>query len=164
MRFWLNEESELVAPAREVFNCEYVPPRRLTPYGAATSISTKTSRQQRLLNGSGNGKSANTTSANNADAIYSHSKTYSTMETQQQINELQSRQLELRAIMASSDERAAKCFKNGTSFRETYPDDFARYEAANAEYNRNEQTLAKLEATREAERAEEEQAHNIDAV
>ena len=34
------------------------------------------------------------------------------METQQQINELQSRQLELRAIMASSDERAAKCFKN----------------------------------------------------
>ena len=76
------------------------------------------------------------------------------METQQQINELQSRQLELRAIMASSDERAAKCFKNG----------FARYEAANAEYNRNEQTLAKLEATREAERAEEEQAHNIDAV
>ena len=83
------------------------------------------------------------------------------METQQQINELQSRQLELRAIMASSDERAAKCFKNGTSFRETYPDDFARYDA---EYNRNEQTLAKLEATREAERAEEEQAHNIDAV
>lgn len=86
------------------------------------------------------------------------------METQQQINELQSRQLELRAIVASSDERAAKCFKNGTSFRETYPDDFARYEATNAEYNRNEQTLAKLEATREAERAEEEQAHNIDAV
>ena len=59
------------------------------------------------------------------------------METQQQINELQSRQLELRAIMASSDERAAKCFKNGTSFRETYPDDFARYEAANAAYNRD---------------------------
>lgn len=54
--------------------------------------------------------------------------------------------------------------QNGTSFRETYPDDFARYEAANAEYNRNEQTLAELEATREAERAEEEQAHNIDAV
>ena len=45
-----------------------------------------------------------------------------------------------------------------------YVDDFARYEAANAEYNRNEQTLAKLEATRDAERAEEEQAHNIDAV
>lgn len=43
-------------------------------------------------------------------------KTYSTMETQQQINELQSRQLELRAIMASSDERAAKCFKTERRF------------------------------------------------
>ena len=63
------------------------------------SVSTTTSRRQRSSNISGNGKSANTTSANNADAIYSHSKTYSTMETQQQINELQSRQLELRAIM-----------------------------------------------------------------
>lgn len=79
------------------------------------------------------------------------------METQQQINELQSRQLELRAIMASSDERAAKCFKNGTSFRETYPDDFARYEAANAEYNRNEQTLAELKAKRAEELAAEEE-------
>lgn len=79
------------------------------------------------------------------------------METQQQINELQSRQLELRAIMASSDERAAKCFKNGTSFRETYPDDFARYEAANAEYNRNETTLAKLKAKRAEELAAEEE-------
>ena len=73
------------------------------------------------------------------------------METQQQINELQSRQLELRAIMASSDERAAKCFKNGTSFRETYPDDFARYQEANAEYNRNEMTLAELEVERKEE-------------
>ena len=73
------------------------------------------------------------------------------METQQQINELQSRQLELRAIMASSDERAAKCVKNGTSFR-------------GAAGVLKEQTLAELEATREAERAEEEQAHNIDAV
>ena len=49
------------------------------------------------------------------------------METQQQINELQSRQLELRAIMASSDERAAKCFKNGTSFRETYHETTFRF-------------------------------------
>lgn len=78
------------------------------------------------------------------------------METQQQINELQSRQLELRAIMASSDERAAKCFKNGTSFRETYPDDFARYESANIEYNQNELKLAELEAELKAELVEEE--------
>ncbi|WP_418991850.1 hypothetical protein [Alistipes sp.] len=63
-----------------------------------------------------------------------------------QINELQSRQLQLRAIMASSDDRAAKCVKTGLSFRETYPDDFVRYQAANDEYNRNEQTLAELEA------------------
>lgn len=86
------------------------------------------------------------------------------METQQKINELQSRQLALRAIMASSDDRAAKCVKNGVSFRETYPDDFAQYEAANAEYNENEQTLSELEATREAEREEEAQTHNTDAV
>lgn len=78
------------------------------------------------------------------------------METQQKINELQSRQLELRAIMASSDERAAKCVKNGTSFRETYPDDFARYESANIEYNQNELKLAELEAEMKAELVEEE--------
>lgn len=86
------------------------------------------------------------------------------METQQQINELQSRQLQLRAIMASSDERAAKCVKNGASFRETYPEDFAQYEAANTEYNANERTLAELEAIREEERAEEVQPLNPDAV
>ena len=78
------------------------------------------------------------------------------METQQKINELHSRQLELRAIMASSDERAAKCVKNGTSFRETYPDDFARYESANIEYNQNELKLAELEAELKAELVEEE--------
>lgn len=76
------------------------------------------------------------------------------MELQQQINALESRQLELRAVMASSDERASKCFKSGVSFHETYPEDSARYEAANAEYNANELTLAELrsEAEREAER------------
>ena len=46
------------------------------------------------------------------------------METQQQINELQSRQLELRANKESSDERAAKCVKNGTTLSETYPDEY----------------------------------------
>lgn len=86
------------------------------------------------------------------------------METQQQINELQTRQLELRAIMASSDERAAKCVKNGVSFRETYPEDFEQYEAANAEYNDNERKLAELEAIREAECVEEVQPYNPDAV
>ena len=74
------------------------------------------------------------------------------METQQQINTLQSRQLELRAIMARSDGRASKCFKEGVSFRENYPEDFAQYEAANAEYNANERTLAALEAQAARER------------
>lgn len=75
------------------------------------------------------------------------------MNIQQKINRVQSRQLELRAIMAESDERASKCFKSGVSFRETYPEDSARYEAANEEYNANEITLAGLqaEAEREAE-------------
>lgn len=50
--------------------------------------------------------------------------------------------------MASSDERASKCVKNGVSFRETYPEDFAQYEAANTKYNENEQKLAELEAQR----------------
>ncbi len=76
-------------------------------------------------------------------------------ELQHRINALQSRQLELRAIMASSDERASKCMKTGVSFHETYPQDFARYEEANAEYNRNELTLAELEAEREAQQEEE---------
>ena len=47
------------------------------------------------------------------------------METQRQIDTLESRQLELRAIMAQSDDRAVKCFKNGISFKETYPEDYA---------------------------------------
>lgn len=83
------------------------------------------------------------------------------METQQRIDRLQTRQLELRAIMASSDERAAKCLKSGLVFRDEYPEDFARYEAANAEYNRNEQTLAGLVALRERERTEEKEETGI---
>mgnify|MGYP007076248402 CR=1 FL=1 len=85
------------------------------------------------------------------------------MELQKRIDALQSRQLTLRAIMASSDERAAKCMKTGASFRETYPRDFARYQEANAEYNRNELTLAALEAERVAQREEVESLHVHDA-
>lgn len=79
------------------------------------------------------------------------------METQQQINILESRQLELRAVMAKSDDRAAKCSKSGLDFRATYPLDYEEYEAANAEYNKNEQTLAELKAKRAEERAAEEE-------
>lgn len=84
-------------------------------------------------------------------------------ELQKRIDTLQSRQLTLRAIMASSDERAAKCNKTGASFRETYPRDFARYQEANDEYNRNELTLAELEAERMAQREEVESLHVHDA-
>lgn len=78
------------------------------------------------------------------------------METQQQINNLESRQLELRAIMAKSDDRAAKCIKSGLDFRATYPLDYEEYEAANAEYNANEKALADLKAKRAEELAAEE--------
>ena len=84
-------------------------------------------------------------------------------ELQKRIDALQSRQLTLRAIMASSDERAAKCNKTGASFRETYPQDFARYQEANDEYNRNELTLAALEAERVAQHEEVESLHVHDA-
>lgn len=77
------------------------------------------------------------------------------MEIQQKINALESRQLELHAIMSSSDDRAAKCMKMGVQFRETDPEDFAQYEAANAEYNRNEVTLASLREQATCEAAEE---------
>ena len=63
------------------------------------------------------------------------------METQRQIDTLESRQLELRA---------------GLDFRATYPLDYEEYEAANAEYNANEKTLAELRARRAEELAAEE--------
>lgn len=82
------------------------------------------------------------------------------METQQQIDTLESRQLELRAVMAKSDDRAAKCIKSGLDFRTTYPLDYEEYEAANAEYNRNEQTLTELKARLAEELAAEEPVLN----
>lgn len=66
------------------------------------------------------------------------------MTTQEQINALESRQLDLRAEMGKSDAHAAKCTKLGVSFAETYPEDLAAYNAANAEFNANEQTLTGL--------------------
>ncbi len=84
-------------------------------------------------------------------------------ELQKRIDALQSRQLARRAIMASSDERAAKCSKTGALFREAYPQDFARYQEANDEYNRNELTLAELEAERMVQHEEVESLHVHDA-
>lgn len=64
--------------------------------------------------------------------------------TQEKINALESRQLELLGQMSSSDAHAAKCTKKGTSFGEEYPDELAAYLAANKEYNENETALAQL--------------------
>lgn len=77
------------------------------------------------------------------------------MDTFDQINALESRQLELQQIMASSDGHAAKCYKLGLKFRTQYPEEYAEYTAAREEYNANEETLAALheQAAQEAEAA-----------
>lgn len=71
------------------------------------------------------------------------------MDIQQQINALESRQLELLSAMARSDAHAAKCIKTGVVFRNEYPDDYAEYEVANAEYNANESLLVTLQTSLE---------------
>jgi hypothetical protein len=62
----------------------------------------------------------------------------------EELNRLQSRQLELLALMGKSDAHAAKCAKLGVKFSDEYPDDLKEYEAANAEYNSNEETISAL--------------------
>lgn len=77
------------------------------------------------------------------------------MTTLEKINEIERRQLELRAVMQRSDEHALKCFKSGLDFRETYPQDWQSYEAARQEYNENELVLAELYEQWEQEKDEE---------
>lgn len=76
------------------------------------------------------------------------------METIGKINQLESRQLELKTVMQKSDEHALKCAKLGISFADTYPHDFEAYEAARVEYNTNEGELSALYGQLEAEEAE----------
>lgn len=73
------------------------------------------------------------------------------MEKQEQLNALESRQLELQAIMEKSDAHASKCSKLGLKFNQEYPDDLAEYQAANAEYNANESRINALKAEIAAE-------------
>ncbi len=73
------------------------------------------------------------------------------MTTQETINALESRQLELRAVMRSSDAHAAKCAKLDKKFSEEYPEAYAEYVSANTEFNENEATLAELYSVLEAE-------------
>ena len=77
------------------------------------------------------------------------------MTTIERINEIERRQLELRAVMQRSDEHALKCFKSGLDFRETYPQDWQSYETARQEYNENELVLAELYGQWEQEEEEE---------
>ena len=63
---------------------------------------------------------------------------------QEELNKLQSRQLELLALMGKSDAHAAKCAKLGVKFSDEYPNELKEYEAANAEYNSNEEVISTL--------------------
>lgn len=75
------------------------------------------------------------------------------MNTRERINVLEHDQHEQRAVMRKSDEHALKCAKSGLDFQETYPDDWAAYEAARVKYNENETALAELYAQLAAEEA-----------
>ena len=68
------------------------------------------------------------------------------MINEENLSRLQARQLELLALMGKSDVHAAKCAKLGIKFSDEYPDELKEYEAANAEYNSNEVTIAELKA------------------
>lgn len=70
-------------------------------------------------------------------------------EIQDKINALESQQLALQTVMASSDAHAAKCTKLGLSFQTEYPDEFTEYSAARVEYNDNEAILAELYKARD---------------
>lgn len=65
---------------------------------------------------------------------------------EKQVNELQTRQLELLSIMAKSDAHASKCVKLGLIYADEYPEELGEYESARAEYVANEQAIAELEA------------------
>ena len=67
---------------------------------------------------------------------------------------MEGRQNELLTIMGNSDAHAAKCTKLGLNFAETYPEDYAVYTDARAEYNENEHRLATLYEQRYLEEQE----------
>lgn len=76
------------------------------------------------------------------------------MNTREEIQRLEERQLELLSVMRRSDDHAVKCSKLGLPFEHEYPEEHAAYVAANAEYNANEARAAELAALLEAEEAE----------
>ena len=66
------------------------------------------------------------------------------MTNEENLSRLQARQLELLALMGKSDTHAAKCAKLGVKFSDEYPNELKEYEAANAEYNSNEEVILTL--------------------
>lgn len=80
------------------------------------------------------------------------------MTTIEKISALESRQIVLSNIIASSDAHAVKCAKLGLDFGKTYPDDLKAYKQAIKEFNENEAELADLTIALEAEEAQN--AHN----
>ncbi len=77
------------------------------------------------------------------------------MSKAEELRALESRQLELQAVMASSDAHASKCAKMGLKYRTQYPDEYAVYEAAWTEYNGNESVIETLKAEALAEQEAE---------
>lgn len=78
------------------------------------------------------------------------------MTTIEKISALESRQIILSNIIASSDAHAIKCAKLGLDFGKTYPDDLKAYEQAIKEFNENEIELANLTIVLETEMKEGE--------
>lgn len=76
------------------------------------------------------------------------------MNTREEIQRLEERQLELLSVMRRSDDHAVKCSKLGRSFEHDYPEEYTAYVAANKEYNASEAKMAELAIRREAEEAE----------
>lgn len=76
------------------------------------------------------------------------------MNTREEIQRLEERQLELLSVMRRSDDHAVKCSKLGRSFEHDYPSEYAAYVAANREYNANETQMAELAVQLEAEATE----------
>ena len=72
------------------------------------------------------------------------------MTNEENLSRLQARQLELLALMSKSDAHADKCIKEGISYKDTYPDEYAEYIAANTQYNDNEIILVQLRENLEA--------------
>lgn len=76
------------------------------------------------------------------------------MNTREEIQRLEERQLELLSVMRRSDDHAVKCSKLGRSFEHDYPSEYAAYVAANKEYNANETKMAELDSRLEAKATE----------